>query len=92
MALCIMDFFYVEFRQKLFQFDLLNEIINEKLWKLANRKCIVFHQDNTRPHLTPEQQKLVQLSKDALLHPLYSHGLAAPSDLRTFVSIPTKFI
>ena len=47
---------------------------------MFNRKGIVFHQDNARPHTSfVTRQKLPQLEWDVLMHPPYSPDLA-PSD------------
>ena len=35
-----------------FRLDQLNAALNKKRLELANRKCKIFHQDNTRPHVS----------------------------------------
>ncbi|GFV49334.1 histone-lysine N-methyltransferase SETMAR [Trichonephila clavipes] len=51
--------------------------IDQKRPELANRRGIVFHQDNARPH-TPvvTRQKLWELGWEVLMHPPYSPNLA----------------
>ena len=47
---------------------------------MTNRKDVVFHHDNTRPHTSlVTRQKLLELGWDVLPQPLYSPDLA-PSD------------
>jgi len=54
---------------------------------LINRKGIVFHHDNARPHVSlATRQKLLQLEWDVLPHPAYSPDLA-PSDYYLFRSL-----
>jgi len=50
----------------------LEEAIKEKKPELANRKGIVFHHDNVRPH-TPlvTRTKLLELGWEAMSHPPY---------------------
>lgn len=67
--------------------DRLKAAIDEKCPKLANRKDVIFHQDNARPHVFLQtRQKLVQLGWDVLPHLPYSHDLA-PSDYHLFRSL-----
>lgn len=52
--------------------------------RLANRKGVVFHQDNARPHVSlMARQKLLWLRWDVLVHPPYSPDLA-PSAYHLF--------
>ncbi|KZC14268.1 Histone-lysine N-methyltransferase SETMAR, partial [Dufourea novaeangliae] len=54
---------------------------------IANRKGVVFHQDNARPHVSLiTRQKLLELGWDVLPHPPYSPDLA-PSDFHLFRSL-----
>ena len=65
----------------------LNNAIQEKRSELANRKGIVFHHDNARPHSSlATSQKLLELGWDVLPHPPYSPDLA-PSDYHLFRSL-----
>lgn len=65
----------------------LNNAIQEKRPELANRKGIVFHHDNARPHTSlATRQKLLELGWDVLPHPPYSPDLA-PSDYHLFRSL-----
>lgn len=69
------------------QLDELNRKIQKKRPSLANRKGIVFHQDNARPHISKQtKQKLKELNWDLLNHPPYSPDLA-PSDFYLFRSL-----
>ena len=71
------------------QLDQLKEALDEKHPELVNRKCIIFHQDNARPHVSLMiRQKSLQLGWEVLIHPLYSREIA-PSDFHLFRS--TKF-
>lgn len=69
------------------QLDELNTAIQEKRPQLANRKGIVFHQDNARPHVSlTTRKKLLELGWDVLPHPPYSPDIA-PSDYHLFRSL-----
>lgn len=69
------------------QLDKLNAAIKEKRPVLANRKGILFHQDNARPHAAMlTQQKLNELGWEVLSHPPYSPDIA-PSDYYLFRSL-----
>ncbi|XP_018350293.1 PREDICTED: histone-lysine N-methyltransferase SETMAR-like [Trachymyrmex septentrionalis] len=58
------------------QLDKLNDSFKQKRPELINRKGIVFHQDNARPHTSlVTRQKLLQLGWDILPHPPYSPDL-----------------
>ena len=65
----------------------LNNAIEEKWLKLTNRKGVVFHHDNARPHASlVTRQKLLELGWNVLPHPPYSPDLA-PSDYFLFRSL-----
>jgi len=69
------------------QLDKLNDSLKQKRPELINRKGVVFHQDNARPHTSlVTRQKLLQLGWDVLPHPPYSPDLA-PSDYYLFRSL-----
>lgn len=69
------------------QLDKLNNAIIEKRPELVNRKGVVFHHDNARPHTSlVTRQKLLELGWDVLPHPPYSPDLA-PSDYHLFRSL-----
>lgn len=69
------------------QLDELDAAIKQKRWELTNRKGIVFHHDNARPHTSfVIRQKLLQLGWDVLPHPSYSLDLAR-SDYHLFGSL-----
>ncbi|GFW35817.1 mariner Mos1 transposase [Trichonephila clavipes] len=71
------------------QLDKLNAL-QQKRSELINRKGVVFHQDNARPHTSlVTRQKLLQLEWDTMTHPPYSPDLA-PSDYYLFQSL--KFL
>ncbi|KAK2580003.1 hypothetical protein KPH14_010768 [Odynerus spinipes] len=65
----------------------LEDAIKEKRPELANRKGIVFHHDNARPHTSlATRTKLLELGWEVMLHPPYSPDLA-PSDYHLFRSL-----
>ncbi|GFY12992.1 histone-lysine N-methyltransferase SETMAR [Trichonephila clavipes] len=67
--------------------DRLKLAIDQKRPELANRRGVVFHQDNARPHtsvVTP--QKLWELGWEVLMHPPHSPNLA-PSDYHLFLAL-----
>ena len=69
------------------QLDQLKAALDEKRPRLVNRKLIIFHQDNRRPHVSlMTRQKLSHLGWEVLIHPLYSPDIA-PSDLHLFRSL-----
>ncbi|KAL6418228.1 hypothetical protein ACFW04_012254 [Cataglyphis niger] len=69
------------------QLDQLKAAIAEKQPELANRRGVVFHHDNARPHVAlVVRQKLLQFDWDVLPHPPYSPDLA-PSDYYLFLSL-----
>ncbi|GFW56745.1 histone-lysine N-methyltransferase SETMAR [Trichonephila clavipes] len=69
------------------QLDKLNDALQQKKSELINRKDVVFHQDNVRPHTSlVTRQKLLQLEWDTMPHPPYSPDLA-PSDYYLFQSL-----
>ena len=69
------------------QLDQLKAALNKKHPDLVNRKSIIFHQDNTRPHASlMTRQKLLQLGWEVLIHPLYSSNIA-PSDFHLLRSL-----
>ena len=69
------------------QSDQLKAALNEKHPELVNSKCIIFHEDNARPHVSlMTRQKQLQLGWEVLIHPLYSPGIA-PSDFHLFRSL-----
>ncbi|GFV26226.1 histone-lysine N-methyltransferase SETMAR [Trichonephila clavipes] len=67
--------------------DKPNDALHQKRSELINRKGVVFHQDNARPHTSlVTRQKLLQLEWDTIPNPLYSSDLA-PSDYYLFQSL-----
>ncbi|XP_066867270.1 constitutive coactivator of peroxisome proliferator-activated receptor gamma isoform X4 [Kogia breviceps] len=69
------------------QLNQLKAALNEEHPELVNRKCIIFHQDDTRPHVSlMTRQKLLQLGWEVLIHLLYSPDIAA-LDFRLFWSL-----
>ena len=69
------------------QLDQLKLVIDKKRSALANRKGVIFHQDNARPHVSIRtQEKLRELGWDILIHPSYSPDLV-PSDYHLFRSL-----
>lgn len=69
------------------QLDKLNDSLKQKRPELVNRRGVVFHQDNAKPHTSLKtRQKLQELGWDLLPHPPYSPDLA-PSDYYLFRSL-----
>jgi histone-lysine N-methyltransferase SETMAR len=69
------------------QLDRVNECLEEKRPHLVSRKGVVFHQDNTRPHVNKmTQRKIKELYWEILDHPQYSPDLA-PSDYHLLRSL-----
>lgn len=66
------------------QLDVLKREIQLKHPSLANRKSIMFHHDNARPHVANKTaQKLAEFGWEILPHPPYSPDIA-PSDYHLF--------
>lgn len=66
------------------QLNRLKRAIDQKRPELANRKGIVFHHDNARPHTSlATRQKLKEFDWEVLPQPPYSPDLA-PSDFHLF--------
>lgn len=69
------------------QLTRLEAAIKQKRPALANRKGIVFHQDNARPHTAKiTRQKLKEFNWELMPHPAHSPDLA-PSDYHLFRSL-----
>ena len=69
------------------QFDQLKAALEKNHPELVNRKGIIFHEDNTRPHASlMTRQNLLQLSWEILIHLPYSPDIA-PSDFHLFRSL-----
>ena len=69
------------------QLDQLKAALDEKHPESVNRKRIIFHQDNTRPHISlMTMQKLLHLGWEVLILPPYSPDIA-PSDFHLFLSL-----
>ena len=69
------------------QLDQLKAALNKKRPVLVNRKHIIFHQDNSRLHVSlMTRQKLLQLAWEVLIHPPYSPDIA-PLDFHLFRSL-----
>ena len=65
----------------------LKQAIKKKRPELINKKGIVFHHDNARPHKSSvTRQKLRELRWEVLMHPPYSPALA-PYDYHLFRSL-----
>lgn len=69
------------------QLERLKAAVEQKRPTLANRKGIVFHHDNARPHVSLQtRQKLLEFGWDVIPHPPYSPDLA-PTDFHLFRSL-----
>ena len=69
------------------QLDKLQAALDKKLLELVNRKCIIFHQDNARPHVSLViRQKWLQLVWEVLICLLYSPHIG-PLDVHLFWSL-----
>ena len=69
------------------QLDQLKAALDKKCPELVNRKHIIFHQDNTRPHVSlMTRQKLLQLGWEVLIYLPYSPDIA-PLDFHLFRSL-----
>ena len=65
----------------------LKQAIEKKQPELINKKGVVFHHDNARPHISlVTRQKLRELGWEVLMRPLYSPDLAS-SDYHLFGSL-----
>lgn len=69
------------------QLERLNQALKKKRPALVNRKGVMFHQDNARPHTAKiTSQKIEELGWEKIPHPPYSPDLA-PSDYHLFRSL-----
>ena len=72
------------------QLDQLKAALDEKRLELINRKCIIFHQNTARLHVSlMTRQKLLQLGWEVLIHLPYLPGIA-PSDFHLFRCLPNS--
>jgi histone-lysine N-methyltransferase SETMAR len=66
------------------QLDKVDESLKQNRAALVNRKGVLFHQDNARPHVAENtRKKLEELGWDLMEHPPYSPDIA-PSDFYLF--------
>ena len=76
-----------QFQQVLLAIRPTESSTRRKASELVNRKCIIFHQDNARPHVSlMTRQKLLQLDWEVLIHPPYLPDIA-PLDFYLFRSL-----
>ena len=69
------------------QLDQLKAALNKKRPELVNRKHIIIHQGNARPHVSLiTRQKLLQLGWEVLIHLPYSRDIT-PSGFHLFQSL-----
>ncbi|XP_014785013.1 histone-lysine N-methyltransferase SETMAR-like [Octopus bimaculoides] len=69
----------------------LKTVLSQKRASLVNRKSVIFHHDNARPHTTRLTKTLLEeLGWEILLHPPYSPDLA-PSDYHLFRGLQNHF-
>ncbi|GFX61238.1 transposase [Trichonephila clavipes] len=67
--------------------DRLKLATDQKRPESANKRGVVFHEDNTRPHTSVlTRQKLWELGWELLMHPPYSSNLE-PSDYHLFLAL-----
>ena len=67
--------------------DQVKAALDKKCLELVNRKCIIFHQDNARPHVSLViRQKWLQLVWEVLICLLYSPHIG-PLDVHLFWSL-----
>lgn len=67
--------------------DRVQENLLKKRAALVNRKGVIFHQDNARPHVSNlTQEKIIELGWETIDHPPYSPDLA-PTDFHLFLSL-----
>ena len=72
------------------QLDQLKSVLKEKYPELVNRKCIIFHQDYIRPHVSlMNRQKLLQLGWEVLIYLPYSPDIT-PLNYYLFQSLPNS--
>lgn len=77
----------IDFKFYCEQLDRLKQAIAVKRPELVNRKGVVFHHDNAKPHAAiATQEKLRSFGWEVLMHPPYSPDLA-PSDYHLFRSL-----
>ena len=54
------------------QLNQLKAVLDKKCLELVNWKCMIFHQDNARPHVSfDDQAKTVTACLEVLIHPLF---------------------
>ena len=69
------------------QWDQQKDALDKKCPELVNRKCIIFHQYNARPHVSLMSGPELLLSGwEILINPLYSADIA-PLDVHLFWSL-----
>ena len=69
------------------QLGQIKAALDENHLELVNRKCIIFHQDNARPHVSlMTRKKLLQLGWETLIYPPYSLDIT-PSVFHLFQSL-----
>ena len=74
------------------QLDQLKVALDEKRPELVNRKCIIFHQGNAKPHVSlMTRQKLLQLGWEILIQLPYSPDIAT-SDFHLFWALQNSLI
>ena len=64
------------------QLDQQKVALDKKHLELVNRKCIIFHQDNTRPHVSLTRQKLLTALNFLILKLKELSGQSSTSMLR----------
>ena len=73
------------------QLQRLQQAIERKRPELINRRGVIFHHDNARPHTSlMTRQKLREFGWEVLMHPPYSPDIAS-SDYHLFMSLQNSF-
>ena len=74
------------------QLERLRQVIERKRQKLINRKGVVCHHDNARPHTSlVTRQKLRELGWEVLMDPPDSPDIT-PTDYHLFRSLQNPFV
>ena len=74
------------------QLNRLKEVLLEKGPSLINRKGVIMHYDNARPHISKATKNLIkEFGWEVMHHPPYSPNLA-PADFSFFRSLQNRLM